>query len=106
MNACTTFEDLSATDAPRAIKWDFDVSTSPLRCMQIKVGQKVRWTADGANVTADFVTHPLDAQGGDTPNPIADVDEASGEVTFPTAGIFGFACGIHPAMTGAIKVVD
>jgi plastocyanin len=104
VNECTTFEDLSSVDMPRSLQWDLDVGTRKERCMQIRAGQKVRFSADGGQTPADFSMHPLLAQGGDTPNPIADVDTTTGEVTFPAPGIFGFACGIHATMTGAIKV--
>ena len=49
--------------------------------------------------------HPLTVAGGDTPNPIADYDMTSGKVVFPTKGTYGFVCGNHPQMTGAIQVI-
>lgn len=99
INACTMFVDRSAAGASRTITWDFAVSTAPERCMTIKVGQKVTW----AGV---FATHPLLAGDGDKPNPVATVDQATGEGTFPKAGVYGFICGNHPSMIGAIKVIE
>lgn len=95
---CTTFTDHTADGDARTIKWDFSIATSPDRCMKIKAGQTVTWQGD-------FGTHPLGTNGGDTPNPIADVDTSTGKVTFPNAGTFGFKCEVHPAMIGAIQVV-
>ena len=46
------------------------------------------------------------ASGGDTPNPIKDAQAAAGVATFTKAGTFGFLCGNHPSMTGAIKVIE
>ena len=76
---------------------------------RIKKGQKVTWSA---GLTPDagpalFTSHPLQALGGDTPNPVSTgLDEATGEVTFPAAGTFGFTCGVHFSMTGVIMVVE
>ncbi|MBF5066255.1 hypothetical protein G6O45_23770, partial [Salmonella enterica subsp. enterica serovar Istanbul] len=52
-----------------------------------------------------FSSHPLLASDGDKPNPITSVDTATGDVTFPKAGTFGYVCGNHPSMIGAIKVL-
>lgn len=98
VNACNTFEDRSATSASRTITWDFGVATAPERCMTVKKGQDVTFAGD-------FGPHPLVGSGGDTPNPISGHD-ANGKVSFATAGTFGFVCSSHPAMTGAIKVIE
>jgi plastocyanin len=98
INSCNTFVDRSAAGASRTITWDFAVSTAPERCMTVKAGQKVTFTGS-------FSTHPLLSGDGDKPNPIATLDIATGEVTYPKAGIFGFICGNHPSMIGAIKVI-
>ena len=46
-------------------------------------------------------THPLQATGGTTPNPITNV----GTVAFANPGIHGFDCAIHgDAMHGAVWV--
>lgn len=96
VNDCKNFVDRSATSASRTITWDFPVSTAPERCMIIKKGQDVTFSGD-------FATHPLGGSGGDTPNPIS-AHDAAGKVTFAAAGTFGFQCGNHPSMTGAIQV--
>lgn len=96
VNACKNFTDRSAASASRIITWDFSVSTAPERCMIIKKGQDVTFMGD-------FTFHPLLASGGDMPNPISKPD-ATGKVTFAKAGLFGFMCGNHPSMTGAIQV--
>ena len=98
VNDCNTFVDRSASAASRTITWDFPVSTSPERCMTIKKGQDVIFNGD-------FTLHPLVTSGGDQPNPIAGFD-ATGKVSFAKAGTFGFVCGNHPGMTGAIKVLE
>jgi plastocyanin len=98
VNACKTFVDRSAAGGSRTLTWDFAVATAPERCMTVKKGQDVTFSGD-------FVMHPLVASGGDKPNPISAPD-ATGKVTFPNAGTFGFVCGNHPAMTGAIRVVE
>ncbi len=98
VNDCNVFVDRSATGASRTITWDFPVSTAPERCMTIKKNQAVVFNGD-------FGTHPLDASGGDKPNPFASPD-APGKVTFAKAGLFGFQCAVHPSMTGAIKVIE
>ena len=97
LNGCTIFEDHTADADPRTISWGFSIPTDPARCMKVRVGQSVTWNGS-------FTEHPLLAQGGDTPNPIASVG-ASGTVLFPGAGTFGFACSNHAFMTGAIEVI-
>jgi plastocyanin len=66
----------------------------------------------GATVTfsGSFVQHPLQAAGGDSPNPIpytaANPPGGKLVVAMPTAGTFGFECEFHPKqMFGAIRVV-
>jgi plastocyanin len=93
-----TYVDRSDTGATRTIQWDLDVRTRPEHCMQVKVGQKVKWNGD-------FTQHPLEGQGAEPDNPIhADIGDI-GEITFSKAGTFGYGCGFHEQMTGAIKVV-
>ncbi len=69
------------------------------RCVEIKAGQSVTWTGD-------FATHPLAADQGDAPNPVASANLAgpSATVAFPTAGTFGFKCTVHSSMIGAVLV--
>ena len=82
--------------AASQIDWTFQVNP---RCVQIKAGQSVTWTGS-------FSTHPLLADEGDKPNPIATADTsgASATVTFPTAGTYGFRCQVHATMKGAVLV--
>lgn len=98
LNGCTTFVDESAPTAAHKIVWDLSVASSPTRCMTIRKGQTIAFEGN-------FTAHPLGASGGDTPTPFSSV-AATGKVTFTAAGIFGFVCGNHPTMTGAIKVID
>jgi plastocyanin len=73
------------------------------RCATVKAGSSVTFRGS-------FLQHPLEAAGGDSPNPIPTVDENQPDnslvVTFPTPGTFGFQCVFHPSlMFGAIRVV-
>ncbi len=103
INGCTTFAD-DTTGAETDLVWDFAIATDPNRCVKIKVGAKVKFTGD-------FGKHPLTGTGGDSPNPISTITiEDAGTstsviVTFPKAGTFGYLCGNHQSMTGAIEVV-
>jgi hypothetical protein len=99
LNDCNTFVDRTAAGAVRTLTWDFPIATSPDRCIMIKKGQDVTFSGD-------FAEHPLNPQGGDSPNPFANVDTMTGKVPFAAAGLFGFQCGNHPSMTGAVKVVE
>jgi len=102
---CPTFVD-HTNDANVQLTWDLTVESNPARCSMIKAGSTVTWVGNFAN-------HPLEARGGDTPNPIplppiVDVDGGfmSTTIAFPNAGTFGYDCQNHPArMFGAIKVV-
>ncbi|MCG5054513.1 MAG: hypothetical protein KA712_16230 [Myxococcales bacterium] len=98
VNDCAAgdFLDRTVANAERSLTWGFSIQTNPERCMRVMVGQQVRWVGS-------FGAHPLDAEGGDLPNPIAQHDE--GVVTFSTPGTFGYVCGFHPVMRGAIRVV-
>lgn len=90
------FVDRTAANADRSLTWGFSIQSNPARCMKVFVGQQVQWVGS-------FGAHPLDAEGGDVPNPIAQHQE--GLVTFTAPGTFGFVCGFHPVMRGAIMVV-
>lgn len=103
VNGCTSFVDRSGAGDARVLTWTFGIAQAPERCMKIKAGQTVKFTSDGS-AAADFSSHPLAAQGGDTPNPVTNVDTSTGDVTFASAGTFGFVCSNHPAMLGAIQV--
>jgi plastocyanin len=102
LNGCsdTNYQDRTDAAADHEITWDLSVGSSDERCLEIKAGQSVKFVGN-------FTTHPLQEKGGDTPNPIADADLSGADttVTFDTAGEFGFVCGVHASMTGAIKVV-
>jgi plastocyanin len=104
INGCTVFVDLTAADAGQptitgpaggAVAAQY----SP-NCVKIKVGQSVTWNSG-------FATHPLGASGGDSPSPIATTSTGTTvSFSFPNAGTYGFACGIHPlSMFGAVLVV-
>ena len=69
-------------------------------CVKIKRGQSVTW-----NAALGF--HPLEPQGGDTPNPITLTNTGTSvTVAFPNAGSFGYDCANHlSAMQGAVQVV-
>ena len=102
VNRCTVFVDRTGEAAARTVAWGFPIATSPDRCMRIAVGQTV--TFEGM-----LGSHPLGGLGGDTPNPIlADYgpNDTEYSVTFPAVGTFGFECGNHSSMRGAIDVVD
>jgi plastocyanin len=94
--ADTMYIDRSAPGAERNITWDPGIASAPERCMQVRVGQQVRWNGS-------FAAHPLDAEDGDTPNPIA--THVEGLVVFSTPGTFGYHCGFHAQMKGAVRVL-
>jgi len=99
-NDCTVFTDRTADTASRTLEWDLNIVTAPERCMKIKAGQTVTF-GNGADAGADFSSHPLVIylpKGGTAPT----ADQATGQATFPTAALYGFACGIHPTMRGVI----
>jgi plastocyanin len=90
--------DESSAAAARKIVWDFSVSSAANRCMIVKKGQQVAFEGS-------LITHPLIAMGGNGPNPFSSVPD-TGKVTFTGVGTFGFACSLHPAMLGAIRVIE
>ncbi len=101
-NGCTTFTDRTADVASRKIQWDLNVTGIPERCLRVRAGQTVTWVNGAA--AADFDAHPLVIYlSGGGGNPPA-VDGPTGNATFATPGLYGFACGIHPTMRGAILV--
>src|SRR5262245_53241483 len=57
--------DRTAPGADRTLTWDFSIVGDPERCLEVRVGQSVRWNGDVEN------THPLSADEGSQPNPIA-----------------------------------
>lgn len=96
VNGRTSFVDQTAGSAPRKIVWDTSLASNPNRCMKVKVGQTVAYEGE-------LAIHPLAPSGGDTPTAFSN-SAANGKVTFPRAGTFGYACAVHPSMTGAILV--
>jgi plastocyanin len=105
VNGCTTYKDMTETGA--TIPWDESIASSDMRCIKIKVDQTVGYTGN-------LTTHPMKGSGGASPNPfdqaVANVsnpgaaDEQT-NVAFSAPGTFGFVCGVHPSMTGAVLVV-
>jgi len=89
----------NGTPDARTLTWDFSIIDSPMHCLKIQAGQAVTWNGP-------FDTHPLQAQGGDTPNPIGthQVGETT-TVSFNSVGTFGYHCLAHSTMVGAIQVV-
>lgn len=99
VNGCTTFSDLTAGGGTI----NFPTQAAPAQyqpnCARIKAGQTLTWSGS-------FTSHPLTPSGGDSPSPIqATATGANKSFTFPNTGTFGFACGIHASMSGAIEVV-
>lgn len=92
----SSYVDRTAEGADRVLAWSHGFSDDE-RCLIVRVGQSVRWLGN-------LSTHPLEAEGGDSPNPI--VAHADGVVTFAVPGSFGYVCGLaHAGMYGAIHVV-
>ncbi len=98
VNGCqaSQFLDRTAPSADRQLAWDFSITSDPERCLQVQLGQTVVWNGD-------LGSHPLDGNGGDSPNPIR--FHQNGSVTFNAPGTFGFVCTAHSPMKGAINVV-
>lgn len=106
LNGCTTFKDMTQAGS-YAIPWDPSIATSDLRCVKIKAKQTVAYKGD-------FTAHPMKAADGTAPNPfdaLADAisnpgtPEEQANFEFTTPGTYGFVCGIHATMTGAVLVV-
>ncbi|MDX2019485.1 MAG: hypothetical protein SF187_04540 [Deltaproteobacteria bacterium] len=90
------YVDRTQVVADRVLAWSHGFSDDE-RCLVVRVGQTVVWQGS-------LSTHPLDAEGGDSPNPI--VSHSDGVVTFRSPGTFGYVCGAaHAGMYGAIHVV-
>lgn len=89
------YVDETASGSPTISNW-----ISGKNCIKIKAGQTVTWT--GGNFTA----HPLIASGGDTPSPITKTTSGTSKTfTFPSAGVYGYVCELHPTMKGAVWVL-
>ncbi len=97
---CSSFTDRTADAAARLVTWDFTIGTAEERCLQVRQGQSVTFVGG-------FVTHPLGESGGTQPNPIQGPSNGTVttySVTFPDQGTFGYECGIHATMRGAVQV--
>ena len=90
------YVDETAPAALRRIRFTHGLGMEPERCMRVLVGQTVTFVGD-------LSVHPLAAAEGDPDNPIAFHEDRP--VTFPRAGVFGFVCGSHPGMRGAIWAI-
>jgi plastocyanin len=79
-----------------------DLSSLCFAPMVIRVdpGRQVTWT--NRDPTPHTVTGPLDAWG--SPEPLATGQSAT--YRFATAGIYPYACILHPGMVGAVVVGD
>lgn len=104
-----TDEELAANDRTDggALEIKFLLAANPKQyennCATVKVGASVTFSGS-------FKQHPLQAAGGDSPNPIpyTTEDQPGNElvVVMPAAGTFGYECEFHPKqMFGAIRVV-
>ncbi len=104
-----TDEELAANDKTDggALEVTFLTTANPKqyenRCATVKVGASLTFSGS-------FKQHPLQAAGGDSPNPIPytadDQPDNKLVVVMPNAGTFGFECEFHPKqMFGAIRVV-
>lgn len=100
VEGCAQGDYLDATGGAADVSpWDTSLGK---KCLKIALGQSVTWNG-GAALSS---SHPLEASSGDTPSPIASVDQVSPTVTFDAPGVFGFDCSIHLAlMHGAVWVV-
>lgn len=98
VQTCTMpdYVDRRGSTADRELAWSYGFGATE-RCLVVTAGQTVRWVGN-------LGSHPLDAEGGDEPNPI--VQHVDGVVVFPQPGTFGYVCGsAHAGMYGAIHVV-
>ncbi len=101
VNGCKDYFDATGDTDTREIVWDLSVSSTEAHCMAVKAGQTVTFKGD-------FGSHPLVASGGDSPNAFSSFDSATGKITFTEADkdkLYGYVCGNHPSMMGAIYIV-
>ena len=98
VNGCTNFSDLTAGGGTITFPTQATPAQYQPNCARIKVHQTLTWTGS-------FTSHPLMPAGGDSPNPIqATSSGMSKSFTFDSPGTFGFGCGIHASMFGAVLV--
>ena len=100
VNGCETYEDLTAEESDRTIVWIRSVGR---KCLQIRKGQKLTWDPQET-----FEAHPLRALGGTSDSPIAEQKAGTQKYApaFDRVGTFGFICGFHFDMTGAVRVIE
>jgi plastocyanin len=107
LNGCTASDYVDRSSGSRTIAFGGSLGHvySP-KCILINAGQT-------ATFSGSFDTHPLTpgqymGTGGSTANPIPATASGSADltVTFPTAGIYPFYCGVHggSGMTGSVSV--
>ena len=100
VNGCEEgdYVDQSSGGDARTINFGFTVSPA---CMKIKKGQTVTFSSD-------FLLHTLVAFNGDSPNPVSNASgsDTSKTVLFDSVGTFGFKCGVHASMLGAVRVIE
>jgi plastocyanin len=95
VNDCDDFTDRTADGDSRDITWDFSITAAPERCMKVRAGQTVTWSGD-------LTAHPLAVDGVEASD--VKLVGPGAQVTFTTAGTFGFNCVLHAEMKGAILV--
>jgi hypothetical protein len=90
------FVDGTASSFDRRVRWSQGIGMLAERCLRVRVGQTVTWWGD-------FGAHPLEDDGGTQPNPVG--RHRDGVVRFEAPGLFGYVCGLHPIMQGAVEVI-
>lgn len=104
---CTQAElDAADKTGDMAVQIAFPTGPGPAQytnnCIKVKAG------TTKVTFTGSFQSHPLEPNGGDTPTQIPTLQRTGTtlDITFTTAGTFGYECNIHPGvMYGAIQVV-
>lgn len=105
--AAADFTDAGDGDGGSGLVISFPTGAEPQQytnhCATVKAGTTITFTGS-------FMNHPLEAAGGDTPNPIptAETNQPDDQVVvlLPDAGTFGYQCEFHPEMMfGAVRVV-
>ena len=104
---CTQAElDAADKTGAMAVQITFPTNAGPMQytnnCIKVKAG------TTKVTFTGSFQSHPLEPNGGDTPTQIPTLQQTGTtlDITFTTAGTFGYECNFHPGvMFGAIQVV-
>jgi plastocyanin len=106
LNGCTTYKDMTKEGA-YSVVWNESIASSDMRCIKI-------FAENNVSYTGNLTTHPMKAAGGDAPNPfdkaIDNISNPGSEqeataIEFSKPGVYGFVCGVHPTMTGAVLVL-